>query len=171
MPRPITLPIGEERRVTREQFGELVERHHADLLRLAFAMSGDRHLAEDAVQACWQEAWRSRDEVRDRDNIRGWLFTVTANKVRRQMRRQRLGEVLIGRIRSPRTIAEVGERNLDLAQAMHRLAPSDRQLLAMRFALGLTSEEIGLQMGLSPSGTRRRLQRVLERLRKDLHDD
>jgi RNA polymerase sigma factor (sigma-70 family) len=154
----------------RVEFVELVDRYHADLVRLAFAMSGDRALAEDAVQACWQAAWGSRLKVRDWERIRGWLFTVTANEVRRQLRRQRLAYVLRGRLRPPQP-GDIDPRHLDLAHAVQGLSLRDRQLLAMRYSLGLTSEEIAGHLGLSASGTRVRLQRVLQRLRLELGDD
>jgi DNA-directed RNA polymerase specialized sigma24 family protein len=157
--------------VTRSEFEELVERHHADLVRLAFAMSGDRAAAEDAVQACWDAAWRSRAEIREPARMRGWLFTVTANEVRRQMRRDRLRGLLQGRLRGPKPLPAIDVPRLDLASALTRISVADRELLAMRYGLGLTSAEIAGHVGLSAPGVRRRLQRVLVRMRKELGDD
>jgi DNA-directed RNA polymerase specialized sigma24 family protein len=41
-------------------------------------------------------------------------------------------------------------------------------LLALRFAAGLDSSQIAEQLGLSASGVRSRLSRLIERLRLDL---
>ena len=57
---------------------------------------------------------------------------------------------------------------IDLMQAMQRLAPRDREILARRYALGETSQEIGEQIGMSDSGVRVRIGRVLEMLREEL---
>lgn len=153
-----------------DEFERLVERYQPSLMRLAYGMAGDRAVAEDAVQACWQAAWRSRGEI-DRARMRGWLFTVTANQVRRTLRRRRLREVLHGRLRPPVARDEVDPRHVDLATALSGLALRDRQLVALRYGLGLTSEEIGAQLGLSASGARVRLRRVLLRLREELSDE
>ncbi len=157
--------------VSREAFVELVERYNDELLRLAFAMAGDRELAADAVQGCWQAAWQSRSAVRDPARIRAWLFTITANNVRRQLRRRRLVALLTGRLAQPKAGPEIDPRHVDLARALAHLSPDDRQLVGLRYGLGLTSDDIGEVLGLSAPGTRRRLQRVLGRLREEMRDD
>ena len=57
---------------------------------------------------------------------------------------------------------------LDLARALARLGPDDRTLLALRFVAGLDSNEIATQLGISASGVRSRLARLVDRLRKEL---
>jgi RNA polymerase sigma factor (sigma-70 family) len=171
MPTDAPAMTDEAGRTLADEFEQLVSRYHRDLLRLAYAMSGNRALAEDAVQACWQAAWRSRAAIRDRSRIRAWLCTVTANEVRRQLRRERLRRLLAFRVRPPEHPSLSDSAQLDLAQALRGLPLRDRQLLALRFGLGLTSGEIAEQLGLSPSGVRVRLQRVLTRLRTELADD
>ncbi|HSM38504.1 MAG TPA: sigma factor, partial [Candidatus Limnocylindrales bacterium] len=89
-----------------DEFEQLVKRYQPALIRLAYGMGGDRNLAEDAVQACWQAAWRSREQI-DPTRLRGWLFTVTANQVRRSLRRRRLRDLLHGRLRPPANQGEV----------------------------------------------------------------
>ena len=59
---------------------------------------------------------------------------------------------------------------VDLKRALRRLTPDDQGFLAMRFVAGLDSTQIGEQSGMTPSGVRSRLSRLLERLRKDLDD-
>jgi len=61
-----------------------------------------------------------------------------------------------------------GIESLDLFTAMGRLDPEDRALIAMRYVGGFDASEIASAIGLSPSGTRTRLERVLDRLRQEL---
>ena len=153
----------------RRVFVRLVEAYHADLVRVAYAISGDADLAADAAQSAWQAAWGQARELRDLNSARSWLLAITANQARRLMRRRRLRRLLeLRTFQSPPT-REHGT-DLDLAAALGRLSPRDRQLLALRYTVGLTSEEIGAQVGLSASGVRVRLGRVLARLRQELSD-
>ena len=59
---------------------------------------------------------------------------------------------------------------VDLKRAVAKLSARDQDLLAMRFAAGLDSSEIGAQAGMSASGVRSRLARLLEHLRTELDD-
>ena len=60
---------------------------------------------------------------------------------------------------------------LDLGRAYGQLASRDRQILGLRFGIGLTSEEISPLVGLSASGVRVRTARLLSRLKKELSDE
>ena len=61
-----------------------------------------------------------------------------------------------------------GISRLDLVNALAHLKPEDRELLAMRYVLGLDSFEIAAARRKSASGTRARIARVLAELRKEL---
>ncbi|MGD8486362.1 MAG: sigma-70 family RNA polymerase sigma factor [Chloroflexota bacterium] len=63
-----------------------------------------------------------------------------------------------------------GVAGIDLDAAMARLDPDDRALLAMRYVAGFDSNELARATGISPSGTRSRIERLLKRLREDLRD-
>jgi RNA polymerase sigma-70 factor (ECF subfamily) len=155
-------------------FARLVEAHHADLVRLAYLICGDRELAADVAQSTWQAAWAQLEKLRDPGAARAWLLSITANQARRQIRRLALRRVL-----EPRSLAW-GRRassthldpdlDIDLAAALAKLDPRDRQLIALRYAIGLTSEEIGPMVMLSASGVRVRLARLRERLHQELTD-
>jgi RNA polymerase sigma factor (sigma-70 family) len=60
---------------------------------------------------------------------------------------------------------------IDLANALARLSPDDRALVALRYLADLDSVEIGALTGRSASGVRTRLSRALARLQKDLEHD
>jgi len=59
---------------------------------------------------------------------------------------------------------------IDLRNALARLTDDERALLAMRYVAGFDSTELAHATGLSPSGTRARLARLLDRLERELTD-
>ena len=155
--------------VSETGFTALVGEHHADLVRLAYAIVGDPDTANDVAQSAWAAAWRNRHRLREPEKVRGWLLTIAANEARRSLRRRRLRQLVplfddAGRAAPARQTDE----HIDLVQAIQRLRPRDREILARRYALGETSQEIAEQVGMSDSGVRVRIGRLLERLREEL---
>jgi RNA polymerase sigma factor (sigma-70 family) len=61
--------------------------------------------------------------------------------------------------------------DIDLRNALAQLSPSDRSLIALRYVAGFDSRELARATGMSPSGTRARLARLLGRLRSELGDE
>ena len=59
----------------------------------------------------------------------------------------------------------------DLRRVLESLDPTDRALIALRYVAELSSDEIGRALGMSSSGARGRLSRLLLRLRGELADD
>jgi RNA polymerase sigma factor (sigma-70 family) len=155
-----------------ESFVEIVSLYHADFLRLAGAMTGDAELARDIAQSAWVAAWQHRSELRDPAKLRGWLLTITANQARAALRKRRLQSWLrISATTETAQPTDLAESRLDLIAALQRLPVRDRQILALRYALGETSAEIGRQCGLAESAVRVRIGRLLRRLREDLGND
>ena len=62
------------------------------------------------------------------------------------------------------------DAELDLANALAGLEPDDRILIALRYAAGLTSDEIGRAIGMTGGGVRARIARLLARLRTELDE-
>ena len=164
-------------------FARIVGAHHDDMARVAFVVCGDVELAQEAVQAAWQKAWAKLGSIRDADRLRPWLVSIAANEARqlaRSRHRRWMRETAIDEtaadVQQPsggRAVADPAGRTaeLDLANALAGLAPDDRTLIALRYAAGLTSDEIGRAIGMTGGGVRARLARLLDRLRKELHDD
>jgi RNA polymerase sigma-70 factor, ECF subfamily len=160
-------------------FTELVARHHRDLLRVAYVICRDSALAEDSAQAAWAIAWRRMADVKDPPQIRSWLVAVVANEARRIMRSRRrsVHEISVADIElkgAPDLRADPlagGIAKADLRKVLSSLDPTDRALIALRYVAELSSDEIGRALGMSSSGARGRLSRLLVRLRGELRDD
>lgn len=152
-------------------FARIVAAFHGDLVRVAFVVAGDEQIAQDAAQSTWSIAWRKLDTVHDRERLRSWLVSVAANEARQLVRsrhRRSVAEIRIRPAGDPEGDPSAADDRIDLANALRRLNADDRRLLAMRYVAGLDSIEIAALVGMSPSGVRGHLSRLLERIGKEL---
>jgi RNA polymerase sigma-70 factor (ECF subfamily) len=154
-------------------FARLVAMYQGDLVRVAYVVTGDQALAEDAAEAAWWIAWRKLPTIREAASLRGWLVAVAANEARKLAGRRRRHSIIELRLPPPQSLSDpAGEIDaVDLADALERLDPRDRAIVAFRYVSDMESDEIGHVLSLSASGVRSRLARALRRLRKDLDHD
>ena len=157
-----------------EAFSRIVATHHEDMRRVCVVVTGDPRVAEDAVQAAWAVAWRKLGSVRDPQRLRPWLVSIAVNEARQLIRAQRRRSLheMAPADSSERAATDpaAGITGIDVRNALARLDPQDRALLAMRYVAGFDATELSAATGLSPSGTRARLARLLARLSKELGD-
>ena len=154
-------------------FARLVATYHGDMVRVAYGICGEPELARDAAQAAWLIAWRRLRTVREPEHLRSWLITVAANEARHLVRRRHRGHIMEIELDPPDdegADASAVIRRLDLVNALRRLSPEERSLVALRYGAELDSSEIAPLLGISASGVRARLMRLMGRLRKELED-
>ena len=155
-------------------FTRLVVLHRESMARVAFVICGDAEATRDAVQSAWSIAWRRLPTLRDPERVGPWLLGIAANEARHLVRARRRRPVV--------DISETFEPDertdpagliglVDLQRALADLTPDDRRLLALRYVAGFDSTEIARHTGLSASGVRSRLARLIERLRTDIDHD
>jgi RNA polymerase sigma-70 factor (ECF subfamily) len=157
-------------------FASIVVAHHEDMRRVCMVVAGDDGIAEDAVAAAWSIAWRKLGSLRDPARLRPWLVSVAVNEARQMLRarkRRSVIEVSVIRVDEPSGGLDPGStiNSIDLRNALARLDPNDRALLAMRYLAGFDATELAYATGRSPSGTRARLARLLQRLERELGDE
>jgi RNA polymerase sigma-70 factor (ECF subfamily) len=151
-------------------FTRLVAEHREAMARVAFVICGDPEATRDAVQTAWSIAWRRLHTLRDPGQVRSWLIAIAANEARQAIRGQRrrpvidISETLVDAGGDPANAIGL----VDLQRALAHLTPDDRRLLALRYVAGLDSPEIARHTGLSASGVRSRLARLIDRLRTDI---
>jgi RNA polymerase sigma-70 factor (ECF subfamily) len=156
-----------------DALARIVGAYHDDMARIAFVICGNQDLAQDAVQAAWPHAWKKLGTLRDPERLRPWLMSVSANEARQLVRRQRrhvVVEIDVADTGSVRHDPGADPALIDLATAMRRLEPEDRALLALRYVADFDATEIGRALGMSASGVRSRLSRLVARLRSELED-
>lgn len=150
----------------------MVETFSADMTQVCIVVCGDLELAEEAVAAAWPIAWRKLRSLHDPDRLRSWLISIAANQARqmaRARRRRAVREIAVSMSDEPSANHD-RDAAIDLSNALAGLDPEDRALLALRYVAGFDSNELAQATGISPSGTRARLARLLERMRRELRD-
>src|SRR5262245_13866351 len=152
-------------------FARIVQAHHNDMVRVCHVVCGDVELAQDAVQAAWPIVWQKLGTLRDPDKLRPWLVSVAANEARqlvRRLHRDRVVPIEIADLRSDQSDPAWRPTDDELVSAIRRLPEDDRTLIALRYVSGFDAAEIAPIIGLSPSGVRTRLSRVVARLRQEV---
>lgn len=153
-------------------FRWMVEKFSNQMAQVCFVVCGDADLAEEAVAASWPDVWQKLGSLRDAERLNSWLMSVAANHARqiaRSRRRRAVREITVSEADEASSTGRRDE-HIDLVNALARLKPDDRALLALRYVCGFDSNELARATGLSPSGTRARLARLLERMRRELND-
>jgi RNA polymerase sigma-70 factor (ECF subfamily) len=70
-------------------FAQLVEVHHATMLRLAMGYVHDQQVAEEVVQEAWLGVLRGLDRFEERSSLKTWIFHILANTAKTQAVRER----------------------------------------------------------------------------------
>jgi RNA polymerase sigma-70 factor (ECF subfamily) len=144
---------------------ELFREHGAAVYRLAVALLRHHQDAEDVVQETFLKLLRHLGAGGSTENIRGWLFTVAVHALRDRQRRQSRWIPWApdheGITEPPQLLDEDG-RLKALRDALRRLSPRDRLLLALR-AQGLGYQEIAAAAGIRFSSVGRLLARAVAR--------
>lgn len=155
-------------------FTRIVAAYHEDMRRVCVVIAGDAQVAEEAVAAAWAIAWRKLGSLRDPARLRPWLVSIAVNEARQMHRRRRRRELVEVRVAPDPWSSDQGPEEaidaIDLRNALARLDEGERALLAMRYVAGFDSTELAQATGLTPSGTRARLARLLDRLQRELSD-
>jgi RNA polymerase sigma factor (sigma-70 family) len=139
-----------------------VLRYQGLAFRTAFLILGDAAEAEDVIQEAFLKAYRTLPRFRRGWPFRPWLLKIVANEARNRQRaagRRSQLEERLGESRpkddaapSPEAAALLEERREVLLHAVNSLARMDRLVIACRYFLDLSEEEMASVLDC-PRGT------------------
>ncbi|BCU79096.1 DNA-directed RNA polymerase sigma-70 factor [Luteolibacter sp. LG18] len=136
---------------------EILVRYERPLLKHAYTLCSDRELARDAVQETFFRLIRLREKGMP-ENLAAWLFTVCRNVVSDYLRRQKVVSFGLDFARfdlpddeggSPHDHLDRGERERKLASLVEELPDRERELVRLKFQVGLSYREIEEVTGIS----------------------
>jgi RNA polymerase sigma-70 factor (ECF subfamily) len=135
-------------------------------------MTGDPRLADDLLQEAYYRFLRARATHDDDAHRKNYLFRIASNLAHDVRRRPRIDDTALadtagaGDAADPRgaDVATETARRVDLARAMARLKPRERDLLWLAYAQGSSHGEIAETLGLKTSSIKMLLFRARRRL-------
>ncbi len=152
-------------------FAELVQRHIALVYSVALRFTRNPPDAQDVAQAVFVILARKAAGLRTGTILAGWLYETTRltalqwlrNQARRRSREQEAH--MQSSLDNPNADVVWHQVEPLLEQAMSRLNPKDRTLLALRFFENRTVVETAAILGIGEWAARKRAERALEKLR------
>jgi RNA polymerase sigma-70 factor, ECF subfamily len=161
----VALLVERAKRGDRDAFGELYRACYAPLFRVARFHLGAA--AEDVVAETFLRAWAGIERYRDTGApFIAWLHGIARHVVADELARRRRVEP---RAEPPEHSRELSvDEQLTLAQAMDRLPQEQRQVLELKFLVGLTNSEVAAALGKTTGAVNTKQWRALEALRQTL---
>jgi RNA polymerase sigma-70 factor (ECF subfamily) len=167
---PLATPLGGLN--TPESFEVLYRETFPRVFAYVASLLRDRSAAEDVAAQAFERAYRKRGGFSARrGSPEAWLFGIARNAALDELRRRKRRATLETEPADvwspgPDEEAERAFRREEVRQALASLDPRDRDLVALKFAGGLSNSEVAKVLGISESNVGTRLHRAVEKLRK-----
>ena len=138
------------------------------LVRTAYLLTGDRHLAEDLAQTALTKVYASWRRVRRADDIDAYVRRVLVNANAGRFRKRRVAEQLtavpLDSAGAGSTEGSVAERSVLMA-ALAELTPRQRAVVVLRYWEDMSEKEAAAALGCSVGTVKSQASKGLARLR------
>jgi RNA polymerase sigma-70 factor (sigma-E family) len=158
-----------------ELLADLYRMHAVGLVRLALLLVGDQATAEDVVQDVFARMQGRGGRLRDPDKAVPYLRASVLNGCRSVLRARRRARQLRVQHEPPVWSAEAavlaGEDRRAVLAAVGRLAGRQREVLVLRYYLGLADHEIAAALQVSRGTVSSTASRALSALARELREE
>lgn len=159
----------------REAFTCLYHRYFYYLFTLAMRYIKDESEAEDVLQQVFFKLWEMRDSGMIKDNVRGYLFAMTRNRImnyvrdknRLLQRNYRLSQGVIEEENDIWVMADKEQLISEMKKAIESLPPQQKRVANLRCE-GLSNQEIASRLHLSLNTVNSHYAKSLKALRTAL---
>jgi RNA polymerase sigma-70 factor (ECF subfamily) len=159
-----------DRQAATDEVLSLVRQHYAALYRYAFRLSGNAADAEDLTQQAYLQALTHLDQVRERERVASWLYSILRRCFLRQVRQEKKQVELVDfdleqLAETKEDMSFDGER---LQNALAELPDEFRVVLLMFYFEELSYKQIATELDLPVGTVMSRLSRAKGHLRAKL---
>ncbi len=142
------------------------------LYRIAYSWCHDAMLADDLAQETLSKAIQKIDQLRNRDSLDAWLFTILNNQWREFLRRTRPCEDIDNLVymhEETPEVVQIRQQKIDTVQmAISELSQSQRQVLTLVDIEGLSYMNVAEVLEVPVGTVMSRLSRARSSLEKKL---
>ena len=157
----------------------IYEKYKNDLLKLAVALTNDVNSAEDVVQDVFVTFARSAARIQTSGNLKKYLATCVANRIRNRKRDQQRHEAsgidnsdcVISDATGPEQWAILSEELELLSNAMAQIPYEQREVLGLYMQGGITFRQIAKIQNASINTIQGRFRYGLNKLRSILNSE
>jgi len=167
------------KRGDRDALRRIYAKYKNDLLKLAVALVNDVNTAEDVVQDVFVSFAQSAARIRLAGNLRKYLVTCVANRIRNRRRDRQRHEAcglddaygLVSDLRRPEQWAMLSEELEQLREAMVQLPYEQREVVGLYMQGDMTFRQIARVQNVSINTVQGRYRYGISRLRSILNGE
>lgn len=151
----------------RESLAALFARHHARVFRAAYLITRDPEAADDIVQLVFLELFGALGAFDPRRPFVPWLYRIVHNVSVDYLKRDRYRQPtvrLADTTPGPSREIERAEARFEVRPALDRLSAEHREVLVLRYYVGLPEREMAAALGVRVGTVKSRLHRALRAL-------
>jgi RNA polymerase sigma-70 factor (sigma-E family) len=158
-------------------FDHFVQLRGRALLRFAYVLSGDAHLAEDLVQEVLARMHRRWDKITVMHHPEAYVRTAIVRQYLSWRRRRSAGEAVLAEVPEPAGSFGLDEPQQQVLardqmwQLLRGLPRAQRAVLVLRFYCDLPDDEIAALLKCGESTVRSQASRALARMRQKLTEE
>ena len=149
--------------VEAEAFEAFYLREYSAVVRLAYALSGSRLVAEDIAQEAFLRAFDHWERIQ---HPSAWVRKVAVRRAGRAVRRRLLEARALARLVTGRgpAVAELPERDAEVWRAVRALPRRQAQVIALRYVADASVAEIARTLDLAEGTVKAQLHRARQSL-------
>lgn len=161
-----------------KEFEALIEPHYDRLYFYILGEVRDKELAEDLLQSTMESAWKSLDQLRNRESAYAWCIAIARNKINRFYRMQNTSKRSNKGYTELKTIDNlealqddilseiIAKENWETVEsALSQVKETNQTVLRMRLIADMSCKEIAQCLDMNCSTVRSRYARGLMQLR------
>ena len=151
-----------------EQFARLVREHKSSIYTVCYMFSHDEEEVNDLFQETLINMWKGIDSFRDESKISTWIYRVALNTCLLQERKKKKEVKRVPLTMNVNFFQDADSNSTQvrqLHQRIGRLGLVDRALVMM-WLEGMSYDEIGAVMGITPKNVGVKLFRIKEQMKK-----
>ena len=178
----LVLLVNQAKDGNRSAFAQLIDQFQADVFRMVYYRIRSRADAEDIAQDVFLKAYQKISSIKDASRFRGWLFSITLNRIRDFQRKKRFRSLFKAEdenIESQPPL-ETGTDQPDaldhvlredfwrqIRLILNKLSKMEREVFLLRFFDHLNINEIAGALKKNESTIKTHLYRALAKFKKE----
>ena len=178
----LVLLVNQAKDGNRSAFARLIDQFQADVFRMVYYRIRSRADAEDIAQDVFLKAYQKISSIKDASRFRGWLFSITLNRIRDFQRKKRFRSLFKAEDENMESQPPI-ETGTDQPDALdhvlredfwrqirlilNKLSKMEREVFLLRFFDHLNINEIAGALKKNESTIKTHLYRALAKFKKE----